>query len=395
MLGPGPGLVRAGAEAKPTQRPRSRVTLSLDAFLEDLKAEARLDSTGKFTLDFSQARDKLAAFQLKRTDDLILKLVQCGVAGGASKLDFESKNTHIRFTFHDLVFSQLEIEQILHYLLDPEAAGSRALNHLATAVNTAVGTRPSAIALACWDGKKGYLVHWSSQGKKVQPWDPPRGLGRQTLFELTRTKAEWWDTIKHLFNQRDVFGMLFGWKTGWAADEELLADRAAWCPVPISMNGKPLPEVPLVMGRERSSQRDIPIAHTSELRLSGGAGCQGLRLSKRKLEPWPETQFPSGPVAAIMTAGKEERRQQVPSYVELTSDGIITERRMLGGVPRDYFVRILAAADTGFKTALDGFQLVDDASYQELIAWLMKQASGLFHSLVAGPPPQIQLSKRR
>lgn len=371
------------------------MTLSLDNFLEDLKAEARLDSTGKFTLDESAALDKLAAFQLKRTDDLILKLVQCGVAGGASKMDFESKNTHIRFTFHELVFSQVELGRILSYLLNQEAASSRALIHLATAVNTAVGTRPSAIALASWDGSRGYLVRWSSSGKKVEPWNPSRGQGPQTLFELTRTKAEWWDTIKHLFNQRDVFGMLFGWKTGWAADEELLADRAAWCPVPIFMNGKPLPEVPLVVGRERSSQRDIPISHTAELRLGGGAGCRGLRLSKRKLVPWPETQFPSGPVAAVMTAGEENRRQQVPSYLELISDGIVTERRMLGGVPRDYFVRILAAADAGFKTGLDGFMLVDDANYQELIGWLMEQANGLWPAAGPGPRPQIQLNRRR
>lgn len=371
------------------------MTLSLDNFLEDLQSEARLDSSGQFTLDLSHARDKLATFQLKRTDDLILKLVQCGVAGGASRMGFESKSTHIRFTFHDLVFAQSELGHILNYLLNPETSSNRALTHLATAVNTAVGTRPSAIALACWDGQRGYVVRWSSQGKQIEPWSADRGFAPQTLFQLTRTPSEWKESIKHLFNQRDVLGMLFGWKSGWSADEELLADRAAWCPVPTTMNGKMLPEVPLVMGRERSSQRDIVIKHTSELRLAGGAGCRGLRLATRGLTPWPESQFPSTPVAAVMTAGTEDRGKQIPSYIELVSDGVITERRMLSGVPRDFFVRVLAAADAGFTTTLDGFVLVDDENYQELIRWLTAQAAGLFPSAGLGGLPQLSLNRRR
>ncbi|MBS2037676.1 hypothetical protein JST97_22015 [bacterium] len=371
------------------------MTLSLENFLEDLKAEARHDSSGQFTLDLSHARDKLATFQLKRTDDLILKLVQCGVAGGASKLSFESTSTQVRFTFHDLVFRESELGVILNYLLHPDPYQNRALTHLATAVNTAVGTRPSAIALACWDGKRGYLVRWSSQGKQILPWSSDRGYGPQTQFQLTRTPSEWKETVKHLFNQRDVLGMLFGWKSGWSAEEELLADRAAWCPVPITMNGKTLPEVPLVMGRERSSQRELQVKHRFEMRLSGGSGSRGLRLAQRKLGAWPESEFPEGPVAVVMTAGPEERGKMIPSYVELVSDGIITERRRIAGVPREHFVRVLASADAGFKTALDGFLLVDDESYQELIRWLMEQAAALFPSGGLGPLPQLSLDRRR
>lgn len=370
------------------------MTLSLENFLEDLKGEAKLDSSGKFTLDLAHARDKLAAFQLKKTDDLLLKLVQCGVAGGASKMDFESKNTHVRFIFHDLVFNQKELGGILNYLLYREASDNRALTHLATAVNTAVGTRPSTIALASWDGSHGHVTRWSSQGKESSMWAPPRGGRPQTLFQLIRTPAEWKETIKHMFNQRDVFGMLFGWKTGWTADQELLAERAAWCPVPIYMNGKILPESPLVMGRVRSSQQERVIRHASEARLSGGAGCCGLRITSRALNPWTGTHFPKGPVAAVITADKERDGLQIPSYLELVNDGIISERRMIQGMPRDFFVRILAAAD-GFPTGLDGFQLVEDDNYRQLMDWLMEQSAQLFPSGNLGPLPQLNLARRR
>lgn len=369
------------------------MTLSLENFLEDLKSEAKLDSSGQFTLDLEHARDKLAAFQLKRTDDLLLKLVQCGVAGGASKMDFETKNSYIRFTFHDLVFSQKELGQILNYLLNQETTHNRALKHLATAVNTAVGTRPSTIALASWDGTRGHLTRWSSQGKEANVWSPPRGGRPQTLFQLIRTPAEWKEVVKHLFNQRDFFGMLFGWKTGWSADQELLADRAAWCPVPIYMNGKLLPENPLVMGRVRSSQQDKVIRHTREARLGGGAGCCGVRLAQREMHPWPGNEFPSGPVAAVMTADKERGGLQIPSYLEVVNDGITSERRMIQGMPRDFFVRILAAAD-GFQTGLDGFLLVEDDNYRQLMTWIMEQASQLFPSANLGPLPQLNLRRR-
>ncbi len=370
------------------------MTLSLDTFLEDLKAEAKLDSSGQFTLDLAHARDKLAAFQLKKTDDLLLKLVQCGVAGGASKMDFESKNTQIRWVFHDLVFSQKELGQILNYLLYRETAGNRALTHLATAVNTAVGTRPSTIALASWDGKHGHVTRWSSQGKESAAWIPPRGGRPQTVFQLIRTQGEWWETIKHLFNQRDIFGILFGWKTGWAADQELVAERAAWCPVPIYMNGKLLPETPLVMGRVRSSQQEKVIRHAAEARLSGSAGCCGLRLTRRAMNPWHGTDFPKGPVAAVVTADKERDGLQIPSYLELVNDGIISERRMIQGMPRDTFVRILAAAD-GYQTGLDGFQLVEEDNFRQLIAWLMEQSAQLFPAAGLGPLPQLNLARRR
>lgn len=369
------------------------MTLSLENFLEDLKAEAKLDSSGQFTLDLAHARDKLAAFQLKKTEDLLLKLVQCGVAGGASKMDFESKNTHIRFVFHDLVFSQKELGQILNYLLNQETTNQRALTHLATAVNTAVGTRPSTIALASWDGTRGHLTRWSSQGKETNLWSPPQGGRPQTLFQLIRTPAEWKETIKHMFNQRDVFGMLFGWKTGWTADQEMLADRAAWCPVPIYMNGKLLPECPLVLGRVRSSQQERVIRHTREARLEGGAGCCGLRTTQRALNPWPGNDFPSGPVAAVLTAEKEKGGLQIPSYLEVVNDGITSERRMIQGVPRDFFVRILAAAD-GFQTGLDGFLLVEDDQYRQLMDWLVEQATQLFPSGNLGPLPQLNLRRR-
>lgn len=370
------------------------MTLSLENFLEDLKAEARLDSSGQFTLDMSHAREKLAAYQLKKTEDLLLKLVQCGVAGSASKMDFESKNTHVRFIFHDLVFSQNELGQILNYLLQQEEGGRRALRHLATAVNTAVGTRPSAIALASWDGRKGHLTRWSSQGKESQVWTPPAGGRPQTVFQLIRTNSEWLDTLRHLFNQRDIIGVLFGWKSGWTAEQELLADRAAWCPVPIFMNGKLLPESPLVVGRVRASQQEKIIRHGAEARLPGNEDCRGVRATTRQLKPWAQTSFPEGPVGAVITAGVQEGGLQIPSYLELVNDGITSERRMIEGLASDRFVRVLAAAD-GFQAGLDGFELQENEHYREFVGQLLEQSARLFPSAGLGALPQLNLARRR
>jgi len=364
------------------------MTLSLDTFLQDLQAEAQLDSHGQFTLNMEHARDKLAAYLLKKTDELLFKLVQCGVAGGASKMDMETKNTHVRFVFHDMVLAPREMGQILNYLLNSDASHNRALTHLAAAVNTAVGTRPSAIALASWDGNRGHLVRWSSQGKETLDWTPPGGGRPQTVFQLIRTQAEWWDSIRHMFNQRDVFGMLFGWKTGWTADQEMVAERAAWCPVPIYMNGKLLPEVPLATGRDRSSQHEKVIIHNAEARLPSWLGCRGVRITQRKVQPWPEMTFPAGPSAAVITAGEEQKRIQVPSTLELVNDGITVERKSIQGVPRDKFVRIVASAD-GYQSALAGFELTKNEKYNQLITGLLDEAAALFPRAWPGSLPQL------
>ncbi len=61
----------------------------LNAYLHRQIEGQRVDSSGKFTVDFAKARQKLALFQLTRPTDYLLKLVQAGVLAQCERLEVE------------------------------------------------------------------------------------------------------------------------------------------------------------------------------------------------------------------------------------------------------------------------------------------------------------------
>ncbi|MBT9589238.1 hypothetical protein IV102_38280 [bacterium] len=369
------------------------MTISLDNFLQDLQSEGQLDSKGKFTLDMGHAKEKLAGYLLEKTEDVLLKLVQTGVAAGASKLELESKATHIKFTMHGAVFPPKSLGQILNYLLGENESENRALRHLAMAVNTAVTTRPTAIALAEWDGQKeGILYRWSSKGKETLPWRPGRTAQPLATFQLMRTPEEYKGNIWHLLSQRDILSMLFGTKRGWDPDRLMIHERGCWCPIPLYMNGRLMEESPLVIGRDRATHQDTNLKHKSEFRLPCGPGSQGVRATTRKVLPWPTHEFPPGPYGAIITAGREDAWVEVPSYLELTLDGITLSRAKILGTPKDTFVRVVAAAD-GYKTDLPGLKLIQDQQLAQLTSWVLEHAAQMFPAAGLGNSPNLHLAR--
>jgi hypothetical protein len=368
------------------------MSISLDDFLHDLQSEGQLDSKGQFTLDLGHAREKLARYLLEKTEDVLLKLVQTGVAAGANKLSLESKATHIKFTMHGAVFPPRSLGQVLNYLLGDQEPDQRALRHLAMAVNTAVTTRPTAIALAEWDGHKGTVYRWSSKGKEVSPWRPGHTAQPQATFQLLRTPEEYKGNIWHLFSQRDIWSMIFGTKAGWDPDRLMLHERACWCPVPLYMNEKLMEEPTLLVGRDRATQIDTPLKHKSEYRLPCPPGSHGVRTTTRKLPPWPEHQFPPGPWGAVLTAGREEAWVSVPSSLELTLDGVTVARSTILGLPKGTFVRAVAAAD-GYLTDPTGLKLTQDQQLAQLTSSLLEHAAQMFPPAQLGSPPHLHLSR--
>ena len=371
------------------------MTINLDSFLTELQSEGRLDSQGKFTLDLGHAREKLARYLLENTEDVLLKLVQAGVAAGASKLSLESKSTHINFTMYGAVFPNRALAQILSYLLDEgQVSDSRALQHLAMAVNTAVTTRPTAIALAEWNGTRGTIYRWSKKGKEVAPWQPGRAAQPLAAFQLLRTAEEHKGNLWHLWSQRDIWSMLFGTKGGWDPDRLLLHQRAAWCPIPLLMNGKVMIESPLLTGIDRASQATATLLHKEEFRLPGAPDSPGIRTTTRRVKPMlADHEFPTGPCAAVITVGKESPKVQVPSLFDFTVDGVTVQSVPIYGAPKGTYVRAIAAAD-GYKTDITGLKLIQtDQQLYELSNRVLEHAARLFPGRQLGALPNLYLAR--
>ena len=72
---------------------------TLEGYLSRARAEGRFDSAGTFTIDYAQAREKLAAFQFQRPEYYLLKFVQAAVAMTATAVEFRlaPESVEVRF----------------------------------------------------------------------------------------------------------------------------------------------------------------------------------------------------------------------------------------------------------------------------------------------------------
>jgi len=360
--------------------------------LEALQSEGELDSRGKFTVDLGHARERLANCLLEKTEDLLVKLVQAGVAAGANRLDLESKSTHITFTMYGAVFPKGSLGKILNYILGDSESEHRCLRHLAMAVNTAISTRPTAIALAEWDGKDGKLYRWTNQGKTVSPWTPSGAQTPLATFQLIRTPEEYRGNLLHMLFQRDLFSMFRGTKAGWDADMLMLHEKACWCPVPIHMNGRLMDEGYLAIGKERGTHEPLNLKHKSEYRLASKPLCGSVRITRREVLPWPGHQFPQPPCGAILTGGPEQGKVSVSSLIHFTVDGVLAGTYSIGGIPKNSFIRAVVAADNQ-ETDLTGLKLVGTHELFSLGDWALQHASQMYPAAGLGAAPELYVNR--
>jgi len=217
--------------------------LQVEDLLAELTSEAQLQSTGRFTVDVSKAKEKLAQFQFQDPFCYILKLVQATVAAGGDSFLFQSGSTELKAALVGVTFSAFELENLLYSLLQEssEMEVSPSLRHLAVAVNAAVGTRASQITLKSWDGNSGIQVTWTSGGQRSSPWQPSQGQGPQTRFELKRLAGDVLSDVYQKVANRDILSMVTGRREGMDREQALIYDHCAFCPIPIKINGKDCP----------------------------------------------------------------------------------------------------------------------------------------------------------
>ena len=270
--------------------------LDVDDLLSQLSSEGELQSSGRFTVDVSKAKEKLAQFQFQDAFYYILKLVQAAVAGGASGLSLQSRTAEVEVTILGLGFTPYQLENVLYSLMADSSETTPALRHFAMGLNAAVNTRASEITVQSFDGKDGLEVHWTKKAQRSAAWGPKKALP-QTRLLLKRTAADVISDIGAKLGSRDIFSMFSGARKGMDREQALIYDKCAFCPMPISINGRPCPGYDLgrppysgmlsvLWSRLFDSSAVDPKHHLFELYLpaQGGSGVSGPRLTHSR---WP------------------------------------------------------------------------------------------------------------
>lgn len=213
--------------------------LEVEDLLSQLSAEGQLQSSGSFTVDLSRAKEKLAKYVFEDPFYYILKLVQAAVAGGAHEFSLTSGPTEVAVAVLGMGYTPFQLEN-LFYSLVGESESAPGLRYFAMAVNAAVSTRASQITVQSFDGREGLEVCWTKAGQRSTPWKPSKPYA-QTRFHMKRTAADVFSDIGARLASRDIFSMFSGERKGMDQEQGLIYDHCAFCPMPISINGRACP----------------------------------------------------------------------------------------------------------------------------------------------------------
>ncbi len=253
-----------------------------------------LVSTGTFRLDRARAVDKLANFQLADPRQYVVELVASAVCAGASVVDIRNDADDFELE-HDGAHPEIgDIERFFDFVFyrgdEPQA---RMVQHLAQAVFAAASLRPKWLRVH----RPGVTLDFTDPRNPVSlPNDRTAGVRVEVRERFSLDVL--WEWGRKPFSVPD--------------EQKLVAQRAAYCPVPITVEGKPLgarparsPDVPRVS--VQSAALDVegevwltrgpdvgdggvdivrdgvlvqhrPVVLAPGLRVGGWVRCNGLRL---------------------------------------------------------------------------------------------------------------------
>lgn len=212
--------------------------LTLEGILEDLQRQGEKDSSGRFTLDPSQALPKLKRFRLPDPHAYVLKLLQAAVRGGAGAFHLQSGTGQVQVSMQGVVLPLDRLPTIFLELLDETRSGDPALEHLAVGLHSSLGTRARSISLAYWNGQRGLRMQWRVSGQTVEEWKSAGPPVCQVTLE--RVREDFFRELKEKLHGRPVFSMLSGGSAGFDNEQRLLHGTGDLAPLEVTINGRPL-----------------------------------------------------------------------------------------------------------------------------------------------------------
>ncbi len=183
---------------------------NFEAFLAQQKARGALDSQGRFTLDHSRAKLKLAQFQFDDATAYLLKFVQAGVLLGARRIRLSCGLSTVTIRFEE-PSERLGSEDVINLIRDPiESEAGRRFPILANALT---GAPTSSIVFE--DPFAGDRLTVAAQlAQETLPKQDP-GYYQFTLTRLDKNRSA----------------------QTRAAESKTINERCDLCPVPVIIDG--------------------------------------------------------------------------------------------------------------------------------------------------------------
>ncbi len=361
--------------------------VTLENLLEDLHDDGETESSGVFTLDPKKAREKLQNFAFVSPDDYLPKLVQAGVAAGASQIEVEVNASIVELLFRDLYFEKDQVQGLMNYLLVENCPPEwRPLRHLAAGLRGSLAVEPGLVWWESWSDGKGYQRRWSDQDWNLKELERSEQQGRFSRFHLVRQAGK---------RFRLAFSSLFQSKEH---ERPGLLRRCAYLAQPLTLNGEPIKRAEF--GRPRYPGYRIELdENPGESRpppyLASDQLVEGLIDKHHHLaEVYPTDDRPTsliqpphsqatlktltgGPCRAWLGLEAQLEKTARITYIE---DGVVLETRELElGIPG--LVGIYSAE--GLPKDLTGFSLVEGEAYRAHLDWLRQQGQVLKETVLA------------
>lgn len=245
----------------------------LDAFLEQARQSGRVESTGRFTLDFARASQQLARYQTADRAFFLLKLIQTGVVGGAQLVTLRLSPTEIdvRLFGRDLV--ELDTREVLEAFTSPsKVLGEESASaFLSQGLNAALSLEPEKVDWSVWNYRLRERLTLTSSGSKLErlsrrPWKRPLPGYRFRLVRKPPPPKGFWERLRERISVSvDEFHGLY--------------HRLGYCPVTVEIDGRVVDPAAAPPERELLAERYLLATGPDRIALPPAS-------SRRKLVDW-------------------------------------------------------------------------------------------------------------
>jgi len=189
---------------------------------------SRVVARGRFRVDRRRALEKMERFQLEDPLRYVLEWLAAAVVDGAQRVEIRNDSDDFELSWAGSPVSQHDLDTLFDHLFGrPEGAAAAMRQHLAVGVLGALARQPRWLHVEA-DGPDGPL--------RLAVDDPTRCAAASLGEAVGGVRCHVRD---RLTQQTALEALLLAFRE--PAEARMIRGAARWCPVPVVVNGQPLP----------------------------------------------------------------------------------------------------------------------------------------------------------